>query len=164
MCSYFRKFIEGLAIIAKPLYDLLKKNATFTCTEKELDAFETLKSKLISAPILALYDPHDITELHCDASTHGFGAVLVQRKSDLKMHPIFYFSKRTTPVESRYHSFELETLSIIYALKRFRIYLVGIPFKILTDCNALKLTLQKKDINPRIARWALKLQNFYHRT
>lgn len=49
---------------------------------------------------------------------------------------------------------------MIYALNRFRIYLLGIPFKIVTDCSALKMTLQKKDINPRIARWALELQNY----
>lgn len=86
--------------------------------------------------------------------------MLVQKKFDRKLHPIFYFSKRTTTVKSRYHSFELETLAIIYALNRFRIYLIGISFKIITDCNALKMTLQKKDINPRIARWALELQNY----
>lgn len=160
LCSYFRKFIEGFAIIAKPLYDLLKKDTTFKFTDIELNAFEELKIKLTKAPILAIYGPHDYTELHCDASSYGFGAVLMQRKSDLKLHPVFYFSKRTTEAESRYHSFELETLAIIYALNRFRIYLLGIPFKILTDCNALKMTLQKKDVNPRIARWALELQSY----
>lgn len=160
LCSYFRKFIEGFAEIARPLHNLLKKDAIFKFTEDELSAFEKLKSKLVAAPILAIYDPHDSTELHCDASSFGFGAVLAQRKSNHKLHSVFYFSKRTTPAESKYHSFELETLAIIYALKQFRIYLLGIPFKILTDCNALKLTLQKKDINPRIARWVLELQSF----
>lgn len=160
MCSYFRKFIEGFSVIAKPLYDLLKKDAIFKFTDIELNYFEKLKSKLIIAPVLAIYDPQDLTELHCDASSHGFGAVLVQRKRDHKLHPIFYFSKRTTPSESKFHSFELEALAIIYALRRFRVYLFGIPFKILTDCNALKLTFQKKDINPRISRWAMELQSF----
>jgi len=70
--------------------------------------------------------------------------ILLQQKSDRRLHPVFYFSKHTTPIESKYHSFELETLAIIYAL---RIYVQGIKFKILTDCNALKLTL-KKDVNP----------------
>lgn len=78
----------------------------------------------------------------------------------MKLHPVFYYSKRTTETESKYHSFELETLAIIYALKRFRVYLQGIKFKILTDCNSLTLTLNKKDINPRIARWALDLQSY----
>jgi len=111
-------------------------------------------------PILSIYNPGDETELHYDASSRDFGAVLLQRKSDKKFHPIFYFSRKTTEVESRYHSYELETLTIVYTLRRFRIYLQGIPFKIVTDCNTLVMTLHKKDINPRIARWALELQNY----
>lgn len=54
----------------------------------------------------------------------------------------------------------METLAIIYALQRFRIYLHGIKFKIVTDCQSLKLTLDKRDINPRISRWALELQEY----
>ena len=158
--SYFRKFIKGFSLVAGPLYDILKKNALFKFGPEQLDAFDALKKKLISAPILSIYSPNDETELHCDASSHGFGAVLMQRKADKKFHPIFYFSKRTSDVETRYHSYELETLAIIYALKRFRIYLQGIRFKIVTDCNALIMTLNKKDLNPRIARWALELQNY----
>lgn len=160
LSSYFRKFIEKFSIIAKPLYDLTKTNVKFHCGQNELESFETIKAKLVSAPVLAIYGMNDPTELHCDASSLGFGAILMQQKADKKFHPIFYFSKRTTDVESKYHSFELETLAIIYALRRFRIYVHGIRFKIVTDCNSLKLTLDKKEINPRIARWALELQNY----
>ncbi|CAK9814872.1 Transposon Tf2-9 polyprotein [Anthophora quadrimaculata] len=135
LCSYFRKFIEGLSITAKPLYDLLKKNAVFKFSEAALNAFDLLKSKLVTNPILAIYDPKDKTELHCDASALGFGAVLMHQKHDLKMHPFFYFSMRTTNAES-------------------------IHFKIITDCNSVKLTLQKKEINPRIAKWAIELSNY----
>jgi len=80
------------------------------------------------------------------------------------LQPIFYFSKRTTETESKLHSFELETLAIIYALKRFRIYLCGIKFKIITDCNALKLTLEKRQVNPRIERWAIELLAYDYMT
>jgi len=135
LCSYFRKFVKDFSLIAGPLYDLVKKGITFEFGSKQREAFEMLKVKLISMPILSIYNPGDETELHCDASSRGFGAVLLQRKSDKKFHPIFYFSRKTTEVESRYHSYELETLAIIYALRRFRIYLQGIPFKIVTDCN-----------------------------
>jgi len=154
--SYFRKFIEEFSVIAKPLYDLLKKDTVFKFNI-ELNAFKELKIRLIKVPILAIYDPHDSTELHCDASSYGFGAVLMQRKFDLKLHPVFYFSKRTTVVESRYHNFELDSLAIIYALNRFRVHLLEISFKILIDCDAFKTILQKKNINPRIACWALEL-------
>jgi len=160
LCSYFRKFVEGFSVLAQPLYKLIRKNVKFKFGEEELQCFENLRQKLIDAPVLAIFDPKDYTELHCDASALGYGAILLQRKTDGRMHPIFYFSKRTTEAEAKYHSFELETLAIIYALRRFRIYLHGKHFKIITDCNSLALTLNKKEINPRIARWALELENF----
>lgn len=109
-----------------------------------MKSFELLKDKLIESPVLVLYDPRDETELHCDASSIGFGAILLQRKQDGKFHPVFYFSKRTTDTESKYHSFELETLAIVYALKRFRIHLQRRKFKIVIDCNSLTMTLSKK--------------------
>lgn len=146
--------------MAAPLYNLLRKNVEFKFGTKELQAFEILKNKLIEAPILAIYYPTDRMELHCEASKLRNGAVLMQRKADEQLHPIFYFSKRTTEVESKYRSFELEALAVVYALRRFRIYLQGIKFKIITDCNALKLTLDKKDVNPRMGRWALEPENY----
>lgn len=160
LCSYFRKFIENFSLIAKPLYDLTKKSVNFTFGSEEARAFDKLKECLVNSPILSIYCPRDTTELHCDASSVGFGAILMQRKRDQKLHPVFYFSKRTTEAETKYHSFELETLAIIYALRRFRTYLLGIQFKIITDCQALSLTLKKKETNPRIARWVLELQGY----
>lgn len=160
LCSYFRKFVRDFSIIAKPLYDILKKDAKFVFGKEELHAFETLKNKLIDSPVLSIYNPSAETELHCDASNLGFGAVLLQRQEDKMFHPIFFFSKRATLQESKYHSYELETLAIIYALRRFNIYLTGIKFKIVTDCKSLTLTLNKKVLNPRISRWALELQEY----
>lgn len=144
-------------MIAKPLYDLIRKGAAFKFTDQSRKVFNCIKSLLLSSPVLALYSPSDLTELHCDASSHGYGGILMQKKKDNEWHPVFYFSKRKTDTESRYHSFELETLAIINAIKRFRIYLEGQTFKIITDCAALTLTLNKKHINPR---WALELGNY----
>lgn len=123
-------------------------------------AYNLLKEVISSGPVLAIYDPQKQTELHCDASSSGFGAVLLLRQLDGKFHPAMFFSRATTAAEMRYHSFELETLAIIYALRGFRVYLQGIPFKIVTDCNSLTQTLDKKQLNPRIFRWALELKNF----
>lgn len=164
VAQYFRKHVEGFSTIAGPLYELTKKGKDFVFGETQMTAFEMLKNKLIQAPILALYDPRRETELHCDASSLGFGAVLLQKQKDLKFHPVFFFSKRTSEVEGRYHSFELEMLAIIYALRRFRVYLLSMPFKIVTDCNSLTLALKKKDINTRIARWVMELQDFDYST
>jgi len=111
-------------------------------------------------PLLAIYDPKASTELYGDASSHGYGAILLQKQADDKCHSIFYYSHRTTETESRYHSYEVEMLAIINSIKRFHIYLLGIHFKIVTNCNSVTLTLQRKDVNPRIARWTMFLQNY----
>lgn len=139
---------------------MLKKNATFRFETSEYNAFETLKNCLASQPLLAIYSPKLETELHCDASASGFGAILMQRQKDGIFKPVFYFSKRTTDTEARYHSFELECLAVVYAIERFHIYLAGIRFKILTDCDSFRLTLNKQNVNLRISRWALFLQSY----
>ena len=54
LCSYFRKYIKNFSIIAKPLYDLTKKNIFFKFGKEELDTFESLKSKLLEAPVLSI--------------------------------------------------------------------------------------------------------------
>ena len=160
--SYFRRFVPSFSAISQPIRNSIKPGSKFEFDENCKRAFVTLREKLTSAPVLALYNPSRETELHCDASSEGFGGILLQKQDDGKLHPIAYFSKRTTSAESRYHSFELETLAIIYSLRKFRIYLEGIPFHIVTDCNSLAMTLNKKSINARIARWALELENYHY--
>lgn len=158
--SYFRRFVRDFSRIARPMTQLLKKDVVYEFTEDCRAAFTTLKQKLMESPILAIYNPHNETELHCDASACGFGAVLMQKQPDGKFHPVAYYSKTASPPESRLHSYELETLAIVYALRRFHTYLQGLPFKIVTDCNSLALTLQNRTNSAKIARWALLLENY----
>ena len=98
--------------------------------------------------------------LHTDASALGLGGILLQHQEDGCLKPIAYFSRVTTKEEKNYHSYELETLAVVESIKRFRIYLTGIPVKVVTDCAALRTTLVKKDLIPRIARWWLTIQDF----
>ncbi|XP_055309423.1 uncharacterized protein LOC129573155, partial [Sitodiplosis mosellana] len=135
--SYFRRFIYNFSTIAKPLTNLTKKNVKFEWTEECKDAFETLKNKLLEPPVLCIFDPKRETELHTDACTRGYGGMLLQKQKDNKFHPVAYYSKTTTEPESRYHSFELETLAIVNALERFKSLLEGIVFTVVTDCNSL---------------------------
>lgn len=79
------------------------------------------------------------------------------------MHPISYFSRKTTKDEAKYHSYELEALAIVSALERFRVYLIGICFVIKTDCNSLKLLADKQDLNPMIGRWFMKLSEYQYK-
>lgn len=86
--SYFRRFVPRFAQMAKPLTDLLRKNVGFVWTDVCTAAFEHLRDGLVVSPILAIYDPKLEIELHCDASSHGFGAVLMQKRQDGKFHPV----------------------------------------------------------------------------
>lgn len=117
LCSYFRRFVQNFAVIAKPLYDLLRKQAIFKFGLEQIKAFESLRTKLVEQPILAIYSPLNETELHCDISSLGFGSILIQKQEDGRFHPVFFFSKHTTDSESKFHSYELEILAIIYSLR-----------------------------------------------
>ncbi|GFU29043.1 retrovirus-related Pol polyprotein from transposon 17.6 [Trichonephila clavipes] len=111
-------------------------------------------------PILHLYKYGRKTELHTDACKQGYGAILLQEAEDGKLHPVYYMSKKTNTAEEKYDSYELEVLAIINALKKFRVYLLGQHFKIVTDCSAFHKTMQKKELITRIARWAFQLEEF----
>jgi len=160
LTNYFRRFIKDYALKAKPLQDLTKSGSAFDFGDNCIRSFETLKNELTSPPILCIYNHAAETELHTDASSLGFGAILFQKQETGNMAPIAYFSKATTDVERKYHSYELETLAIVRALERFHVYLQGISFRIVTDCNSLVLAMKKININPRIARWTLTMQNY----
>jgi transposase InsO family protein len=163
LASYFRRFIRGFALITKPLTDLLGKNSEFIWEQKQIDAFNEIKLSLQSSPVLSVYNPESFTELHTDACAIGLGAVLLQKQKDGKMHPISYYSRKTTKDEAKYHSYELEALAIVAALERFRVYLLGIEFVIRTDCNSLKMLANKRDLSPRIGRWFVKLSEFNYK-
>lgn len=150
LASYFRKFIKGFAETARPISSLTKKNINFSWGVDQHHAFETLKTKLCERPVLAIYNREAATEVHCDASKVGLGAILLQTQSDGCLKPVQYYSRTTTEQEQKYHSYELEALAVVEALKKFRIYLIGIKFKVLTDCNSLRYTLMKRDLVPRI--------------
>ncbi|GJQ77748.1 hypothetical protein Trydic_g16014 [Trypoxylus dichotomus] len=106
-------------------YDLLRKDVKFQLSEIHFNAFDELKTILANNSVLTVYSPSADTELYCDASSAGYGAILMQRQDqDKKFHPVMLFSKRTTEAESKYHSYELECLAVVYAIERFHIYLL----------------------------------------
>lgn len=161
LTSYFRRFIEGYAVVAKPLTDILRKDSKFELRDEAITAFQQLKSALTKAPVLKLYNPKAITEVHADACIYGYGAVLMQKDAnDHEFHSVQFMSRKCKPAEDRYHSYEHEVLAIVEALKKWRFCLLDIKFKIITDCNAFTMTMQKRDIPVRVSRWAMFLQDF----
>ncbi|GBM78773.1 Retrovirus-related Pol polyprotein from transposon opus [Araneus ventricosus] len=123
-------------------------------------AFDRLKELLCQSPVLLIFQQGKPLELHTDASSHGFGAVLLQRSDDGQLHPIQYMSKKTSSQQDKLSSYELEVHAIVEALKKFRSYLLGTKIKIVTDCDTFQRTMKKRDLTPKIARWALLLEEF----
>lgn len=161
LVGYFRKFIRNFAALSHPLNKLLKNGVEWAWEEEQELAFEDLKNRLVDRPILSIFDPTAETELHTDASKVGVGGILMQRcPGDEHFRPVAYYSRQTSPEEKHFHAYELETLAVVCSLKKFRVYLLGQTFKIITDCSALRSTFSKRDIIPRIARWWLLLQEY----
>lgn len=160
LAGYFRKFVENFAVIALPLTKLTRKNVTFEWGENQEASFCKLKEMLIGKPILVPFNPQLEIQIHTDASSKGLGGIFFQVQPDKSLKPVAYFSRVTSSAEQVYHSYELETLAVIESLKRFRIYLIGQKFKIITDCAAVRYTFSKKDLVARIARWWLSIQDY----
>ncbi|UYV84832.1 K02A2.6-like, partial [Cordylochernes scorpioides] len=159
LSSYYRRFIPNYAHVAQPLNDLLKKDSAFNWNQEEQNAFEALKSALISEPALGHFDYSSPTEIHTDASNYGIGAVLVQIQKG-KERAIAYASRTLNKAEKNYSTTERECLAIIWAINKFRPYVFGQPFTIVTDHHSLCWLTNLKDPCGRLARWALRLQEF----
>lgn len=159
LAGYFRKFIKNFAIITNPLTRLLKKDVPWEWTECQDKSVRLIQELLVSRPILKIFEPNLKTEIHTDASKLGLAGMLLQQKDNAK-HVVSYFSRQTTPLEQKFHSYELETLAAVESCRYFRNYVIGIKFKLVTDCSAIRSTALKKDIVPRIGRWWLQLQDF----
>ena len=118
-----------------------------------------LKRALVTALIIQPPDWKAPFEIMCDASDYAVGAVLGQTK-DRKHHAISYASKTLTGLQLNYSTTEKELLAVVFAIDKFRSYLVGAKVIIYTDHAALKYLLTKKDAKPRLIRWILLLQEF----
>lgn len=161
MCSYYRQYIPDYATIASPLTDLTKKSCPNKVEWKELhqNSFEKLKSCLSDKPVLSLVNLNNEFILQTDASESGLGAVLLQEvKGERK--PVAYASRKMSKAERNYSVIERECLGIVWALKKFYQYLYGKHFCLETDHQPLKYVQSASQLNGRLMRWALYLQQF----
>lgn len=152
LASYYRRFIEGFANIARPLHQLTEKAHTFVWTEECEDAFQELKKRLYQSPILAYPDPEQDYILDTDASNEGIGAVLSQ-VVDGKERVISYASRALNKAEKNYCVTRKELLAVVEFLKKFRQYLYGQKTTVRTDHGALRWLLNFKDPQGQMARW-----------
>ncbi|GFX97419.1 retrovirus-related Pol polyprotein from transposon 297 [Trichonephila clavipes] len=161
---YFCKLMAQVlgSTIASPLTDALKwkiKKEKITWDEKCEKAFEELKVKLVSQPILFAPDFSTDFILQTDASEVGAGVVLSQRIEG-EEHPIVFLSKKISKAERNYSTMERELAAIIFGLKLLKHYLDGQKFIIETNHNPLRYLNRMGSTSPRLQRWALSLQPF----
>ncbi len=154
----YRCYISQFATIASPLHSLLKID-NFRWTSACQAAFETLKKRLTTAPVLTFPDFTKTFYLQCDASTSGIGCVLSHKDKDKKDHPVAYASKALNKHQKNYSIIELELLAIIFGVEYFRPYLYGQKFVIQTDHTPLKYLQNMKNPTGRFARWIAYLQH-----
>ncbi|XP_048432059.1 uncharacterized protein LOC125473373, partial [Pyrus x bretschneideri] len=142
--GFYRRFIKDFSKIAQPLCRLLQKEVAFEFDDACSTAFKHLKEALTSAPIITPPDCSLPFELMCEASDYAIGAVLGQRK-DKQPHVIYYASRTLNDAQLNYSTTEKELLAVVFALDKFRSYLLGTKVIIFIDHAALKYLLTKKE-------------------
>jgi hypothetical protein len=161
-CNFYCPFIRGFAHLAQPLNELTRKDAKWSWGDRQQKAFDELKRRVMTEPVLAHPILTDPFELEVDASGFAMGAVLLQKKEDGKKHPIAYYSKTLSAAERNYDVYNLELLAIVNALDHWRPYLAGSPHKIIiySDHQNLLYWKEPHKISRRVAREVLMLSEY----
>ncbi|CAC5372486.1 Retrovirus-related Pol polyprotein from transposon 297,Retrovirus-related Pol polyprotein from transposon 17.6 [Mytilus coruscus] len=144
MCNYYRKFIQNYSKICSPLTTLLKKDVKFEWTTNQDNAFNTLKQKLTSAPILSFPDFEREFYHATDASDSAIGFVLGQ-KDDTGLEKVIAYG---------------EGLALVEAIKSFKPYIANNKFTVFTDSITVRWLNSSKDATGRLGRWSLFLQQY----
>nr|AAM93447.1 putative polyprotein [Oryza sativa Japonica Group]ABB46993.1 retrotransposon protein, putative, Ty3-gypsy subclass [Oryza sativa Japonica Group] len=155
LAGYYRRFIENFSKIARPMTQLLKKEEKFGWSPQCEKAFQTLKEKLVSSPVLILPDTRKDFMVYCDASRQGLGCVLMQDG-----HVVAYASRQLRPHEGNYPTHDLELAAVVHALKIWRHYLIGNRCEIYTDHKSLKYIFTQSDLNLRQRRWLELIKDY----
>ncbi|KAM1362954.1 hypothetical protein ACFX2H_027715 [Malus domestica] len=156
---FYCRFMKDFSMISRPLCRLLQKDVTFDMNEECVVAFNKLKELLSTAPVIMPPDWSLPFELMCDASDYAVGAVLGQRVNKVP-HVIYYASRTLNDAQLNYSTTDKELLAVVFALEKFRSYLIGTKVIVFSDHASLKYLLTKKDAKPRLIRWILLLQEF----
>ncbi|WVZ63583.1 hypothetical protein U9M48_013206 [Paspalum notatum var. saurae] len=155
LAGYYHRFIKDFSRIAKPMTALTQKNSKFAWSPKCEEAFGTLKKLLTSAPVLAQPDITKPFNVYCDASSSGLGCVLMQEG-----RVIAYASSQLRKHEVNYPTHDLELLAVVYALKKWRHYLLGNTCHIYTDHKSLKYIFTQPVLNMRQRRWLELIKDY----
>ena len=157
--GFYRRFIRDFLKIAKPLYKLLEKDAKLEWDAECQEKFEDFKAYLTTTPIVRAPDWHLPFKVMCDASNLAIGAILGQRVEG-KPYVVYYARKTLNEAQRNYTTIKKELLAVVYALDKFRSYLIGLDIVIFTDHSSYKYLLTKHNSKARLIRWVLFLQEF----
>lgn len=161
LVCYVGRFVPHLATKTDSLRQLLRSGVQFNWTVKERTAFQGIKDAMCQIHHLGFFNPKAHTKLMADASATGLGAVLLQEDISGNCRVIAYASKALTDLEKKYFQTEREALSLVWGVEKFKLYLQGVKFTLLTDCKALKFLFSPRSRPcPRIERWVLRLQAY----
>ena len=158
LVSYYRRFVPSFSKIASPITSLTRKDTPFDWGVKQQQAFEELKARLISAPIIAHFDVSRETLLQTDASAFGWGFIVSQIDPKTRLeHPVFIESGKFVGSELNYTVAEKEYLAIVEAFRRCRHLLLQVHTTVATDHQNLTWWMKARQLNPRQARWTTEL-------
>lgn len=155
LAGYYRRFVPDFSKLAGPLTRLIKKDTHFEWNDKTEQGFQELKRRLTTAPILALPEGNEDYVVYTDASKEGLGCVLMQRGK-----VIAYASRQLKTHEANYPTHDLELAAVVFALKKWRHYLYGTKFEVLTDHKNLKYIFTQQELNMRQRRWMELLEDY----
>ena len=159
LAGYYRRYVKGFATIAAPLHALTRKDAVFHWSEDCQTAFDQLKTRLTTSPITAFPDFSQEFRLYTDASTAGLGAILAQVRDD-KERIICCASRALNKAEKSYPATKLECLAIVWAVAKFRPYLMAMPFEVFTDHYALQWLKTMRMGSALLHRWSAALEEY----
>lgn len=158
--SFYRKFIPNSADLSSPMTDLLRtKGEKIVWNSEAESSFNKIKELMSAEPILKLPDPNKTFVLRTDASSVGLGSVIMQYHDNVP-HPVAYAGRKLLPAEKNYSVIERECLSIVWAVNKFKYYLLGTEFILEVDHKPLVYMNTFKGDNARLMRWALALQAY----
>ncbi len=154
LAGYYRRLVKDFSEIAAPLHAGTSAKTKFQWDDQMQSAFEALKDILTTSPVLGYPDFDKKFIVETDASAVALVAVLSQEDDDGSVHPLRFASRTMNTTERNYDVCEREALAVIFALKKFRVYLLGSEkFTVISDHQALLYAFQKKDVHGRLARW-----------
>ncbi|KAK8916805.1 hypothetical protein KSP39_PZI022608 [Platanthera zijinensis] len=154
LATFYRRFIKNFSTIMAPVTECTKKG-NFQWTSSAARAFEIIKEKMSTAPVLRLPDFSQVFEVSCDASGVGIGGVLSQEG-----HPVGFFSEKLSGPKLNYSNYEREFYAIVQTLRHWRHYLLPKEFVLHSDHQALRYINSQQKLNPRQAKWVSYLQEY----